>query len=303
MRASGTSVITSVVLGSIATISAAAPTIQYGRAAVIDPTMTPPLRITVKVTPNQDFGAGYYFAPDHIEITLPNRSIFDSPLETTLGPRATTRNDSDDYRIIYYDEIPYGTPIGPDMNAIWTGPEDIYWLGMAHLLEPLAEVRQISWKWDCFSRDILSSAGRPGFDWDDAEGFSIAEGEHYIGFRWLGDDSRWRYGWIMFEFERVLASPGGNPDCTYDDPTTFPDVPRVTFGAIAWESEADTPIVAGAGLCEADLNFDAVADFFDVSAFLAAFTDQDPLADFNHDNAYDFFDVSEFLTAYNNGCP
>lgn len=56
-------------------------------------------------------------------------------------------------------------------------------------------------------------------------------------------------------------------------------------------------------VCQADLTGDGSLDFFDVSAFLMAYTQMNPLADFNDDGAYDFFDVSAFLMAYNQGCP
>ncbi len=55
--------------------------------------------------------------------------------------------------------------------------------------------------------------------------------------------------------------------------------------------------------CEADLTKDGLLDFFDVSAFLNAYNNQDPIADFTGDGLYDFFDVSAFLNAYNAGCP
>lgn len=55
--------------------------------------------------------------------------------------------------------------------------------------------------------------------------------------------------------------------------------------------------------CAADLNSDGMLNFFDVSVFLTAYSNQDPIADFNDDNTWDFFDVSAFLTAFNAGCP
>ncbi len=55
--------------------------------------------------------------------------------------------------------------------------------------------------------------------------------------------------------------------------------------------------------CPADLNNDGDLNFFDVSAFLAAFAAQDPAADFNDDGQYNFFDVSAFLSAFTIGCP
>lgn len=55
--------------------------------------------------------------------------------------------------------------------------------------------------------------------------------------------------------------------------------------------------------CPADLTGDGNLDFFDVSAFLAAYSAQDPAADFSGDGMFDFFDVSAFLSAFNAGCP
>lgn len=55
--------------------------------------------------------------------------------------------------------------------------------------------------------------------------------------------------------------------------------------------------------CPADLSGDGMLDFFDVSAFLTAFSSMDPVADFNNDGAFDFFDVSVFLSEFAAGCP
>ncbi len=53
----------------------------------------------------------------------------------------------------------------------------------------------------------------------------------------------------------------------------------------------------------ADLNGDGDLNFFDVSAFLSAFGNSDPVADFNGDGEFNFFDVSAFLNAFGDGCP
>ncbi len=67
-----------------------------------------------------------------------------------------------------------------------------------------------------------------------------------------------------------------------------------------WVSDIDTITVLE---CPADLNGDGVLNFFDVSAFLAAFNAMDPIADFNNDGVFNFFDVSAFLNTYAIGCP
>jgi FG-GAP repeat len=54
--------------------------------------------------------------------------------------------------------------------------------------------------------------------------------------------------------------------------------------------------------CPADLTGDRIVNFFDISAFLLAFTTGDPSGDFNGDGAYNFFDVSAFLIAFSANC-
>lgn len=53
----------------------------------------------------------------------------------------------------------------------------------------------------------------------------------------------------------------------------------------------------------ADFVADGVLDFFDISAFLVAFSAGEGDADLNDDLQFDFFDVSTFLTQFNQGCP
>jgi plastocyanin len=62
-------------------------------------------------------------------------------------------------------------------------------------------------------------------------------------------------------------------------------------------------VVAAPAACPADLTMNGTLDFFDVSAFLSAFTANQPAADFTGDGVYNFFDVSAFLSAFNAGCP
>ena len=62
--------------------------------------------------------------------------------------------------------------------------------------------------------------------------------------------------------------------------------------------------VSEAGCVRADLSAPyGELDFFDVSAFLSAFSEGDPDADFNDDGVFDFFDVSGFLSELSGGCP
>ncbi len=55
--------------------------------------------------------------------------------------------------------------------------------------------------------------------------------------------------------------------------------------------------------CPADFNNDDQLNFFDISAFLVAFQNQDPAADLNGDGGLNFFDVSAMLVLFQAGCP
>ena len=55
--------------------------------------------------------------------------------------------------------------------------------------------------------------------------------------------------------------------------------------------------------CLADLTLDGSVNFFDISAFLVAYQNQDDVADFNNDAVINFFDVADFIAAYQAGCP
>tara|TARA_R110002073_G_scaffold336260_2_gene531491 strand:+ start:37139 stop:38017 length:879 start_codon:yes stop_codon:yes gene_type:complete len=55
-------------------------------------------------------------------------------------------------------------------------------------------------------------------------------------------------------------------------------------------------------LCMVDITCDGQVNFFDVSAFLSAYNNQDPRADFTGDGQFNFFDVSAFLAQYSAGC-
>jgi hypothetical protein len=45
-----------------------------------------------------------------------------------------------------------------------------------------------------------------------------------------------------------------------------------------------------------------VLDFFDILAFLQLFSSEDPAADWNGDHVFNFFDVSAYLSAFSDGC-
>ena len=54
--------------------------------------------------------------------------------------------------------------------------------------------------------------------------------------------------------------------------------------------------------CTADLNGDYIADIFDVTAFLNAYSAHNPIADWIPDGIFDFFDVQAYLLDFARGC-
>lgn len=113
-----------------------------------------------------------------------------------------------------------------------------------------------------------------------------------------------------------ITIPGGMLEAgeDYEFILTFGDLDE-TNGDGAPGFDTDTILLAGflsdtivefstqASACTSDLNGDGSLDFFDVSAFLVAFGNNDLVADFNGDGLLDFFDVSAFLIAFGAGCP
>lgn len=64
------------------------------------------------------------------------------------------------------------------------------------------------------------------------------------------------------------------------------------------------PIPSCGGCNAADLAADGALNFLDVSAFLSAYTNQDPRADLAEPfGSFNFLDVSEFLSLFSAGCP
>jgi fibronectin-binding autotransporter adhesin len=80
------------------------------------------------------------------------------------------------------------------------------------------------------------------------------------------------------------------------------NVPPPGAGFVTRILNTGTEIIVGQ-TCPSDTNLDGVLNFFDVSAFLAAFTAMDPIADLTGDGQFNFFDVSAFLNDFGVGCP
>ncbi len=125
------------------------------------------------------------------------------------------------------------------------------------------------------------------------------EGVVYIPFRWQNDgESDWYYGWTAFEVTEQYVGECAFI-CVPDKSNPMFDV-QFRWLAAGYETEPNTGIVAGGGLCRADLNFTGSLNFLDVSDFLAKYGDGDLVADFTGDGNLNFLDVSEFLSQYGN---
>lgn len=75
------------------------------------------------------------------------------------------------------------------------------------------------------------------------------------------------------------------------------------LGTLTVSGTATIVASGSAPSCPADLTGDGVVDFFDVSAFLGAYSAMDPAADFDGNGVIDFFDVAVFISAFSAGCP
>ena len=88
---------------------------------------------------------------------------------------------------------------------------------------------------------------------------------------------------------------------TIDESFETIDVPDVSPLLMRVESNPDSLRLVVT--CGADLAVPfGTLDFFDISAFLANFTSQDPSVDFDGNGSFDFFDVSAFLSLYAAEC-
>ncbi|MEM9374165.1 MAG: GC-type dockerin domain-anchored protein [Planctomycetota bacterium] len=62
-------------------------------------------------------------------------------------------------------------------------------------------------------------------------------------------------------------------------------------------------LILGDAPCVADFDMNGTLNFFDVSAFIAAFVAMDPAADIDGNGIWNFFDVSDYIGLFQAGCP
>ena len=185
-----------------------------------------------------------------------------------------------------YDTLAIGAPVTADL-APWN-PGFTYF-------EP-----EIEWPM------LLSGCGADlcappicGDQFSPAFGSGITDaGVYSVPVRFSNDAGTWNYGWIAFRVTiRII------PECNY---ATTPPSDYTQFGfeyaGLGYETIPDTPIINGGGLCESDLNFDAVLDLADVQTFAQSFLVADGVADLNDDGIFDLADIQQFIGSFNTGC-
>ncbi|MDF1809349.1 MAG: GC-type dockerin domain-anchored protein [Phycisphaerales bacterium] len=89
----------------------------------------------------------------------------------------------------------------------------------------------------------------------------------------------------------------------YQAPTTGISRVVITHSSFDFLSINNMTFGADFVACPADINEDGQQNFFDVSAFLSFFSEEDDRADFTDDGQFNFFDVSAFLNALTVSCP
>lgn len=184
--------------------------------------------------------------------------------------------------------------------------------------EPDTQNRAVAiWRWDgqSYVEERLGLlAGTPAFSgwgkaWGVSDDGSIVVGVNFYSINPGGsaDGVVWTQATGLMNAMDYFASIGidltGIIDIRSVD-TVSPD--GSTFAATGFEAqtgELRTVIINTRPDCVADFNHDGSLNFFDVSAFLSAFSAQHPDADLNNDGQYNFFDISAFLSAFAQGCP
>lgn len=142
-------------------------------------------------------------------------------------------------------------------------------------------------------------------------GISYHSGEPISNAAWASSDDGSKLTWSTEDFS---ANPNANAirwGTMYnfwfetDSAPTTGDIEIGLFRTgVPASVSASATVPTAAATCLADFNNDDSVNFFDVSAYIAAFNAQDASADIAEPfGSFNFFDVSAFISAYNAGCP
>ncbi len=234
--------------------------------------------------------------------------------------------------IVYEDDM--------ESNTGWSvgAPGDSATTGIWNLMDPQATDAQpeddhTPTGTDCWVTDGFSGATLGANDVDGGatsltspmlDAIAAGDGAELVYWRWYSNDA----GGAPNEDSMLveLSSDNGNSWITletvtenanqwvekrfriadFDTPT---DQMRIRFvasdlinGSIVEAGVDDLRIESvGCSPNRADINGDGELNFFDISAFLTAFGELDPIADFNLDGVWNFFDISAFLAEFAEG--
>ncbi|USN98448.1 MAG: hypothetical protein H6810_09760 [Phycisphaeraceae bacterium] len=180
-----------------------------------------------------------------------------------------------------------GTPIGATISSAMPGWVDAFFCFEFEITWPVILVGG------------EAGCGGPGCPEREIFLAGLADGVSSFPIRIRDDAGEWHYGWVALRGEERFL-----PDCNYcaDNPPIAMEHSDFGYFAIGFETQAGTPIVNGGGLCEADMDFDAVLDLDDLSVFVQAFVGGDLVADLNGNGLLDLADVQRFITSYVSGC-
>ncbi|PCI06916.1 hypothetical protein COB72_11215 [bacterium] len=104
-----------------------------------------------------------------------------------------------------------------------------------------------------------------------------------------------RRGWGHIDIHALVGSSLTSIDASFDGPGPHPSQAASLYLGELFYNHLNC--------LRAEFTGDELLNFFDISAFLTLFVDQDPDADFNGDGVHNFFDISAFLTAFSADCP
>jgi hypothetical protein len=127
----------------------------------------------------------------------------------------------------------------------------------------------------------------------------VGTGSDIVDLSTLGDSASTIDGNVSIDGDLVTVTSSLPLDTT----TPLTDANGTVLGTLTITGTANIVATATAPSCPVDLTGDGVLNFFDVSAFLNAYSAMDPTADFDGNGIFNFFDVSAFLNAFTAGCP
>ena len=236
-------------------------------------------------------------------------------------------------QLVNLDAVTGGTPLGPSMSAptidaagnVWfIGAVELYdrFLGGGSdfdgaLLRSVLDPATFTYRLELvLENGTLISGQNSGRDYViNFLGSATANGGPNPGSLWSNNASSaaWNNTDISASAPGDTISNGGiivstsitydiNEDGEFNNPTSGNFDPALPADE-AYSVALYIGYYQDAVICTPDLNGDGVLNFFDISAFLSAFSSMDPVADFNGDGIFNFFDISAFLSAFSAGCP